>query len=70
VSDDLCGFHFSDWRALTPAQRSALTIALMRRAHVARSRAIGRALLGTLVALFGRSTHLLVPAATRASVRR
>jgi hypothetical protein len=69
VSDDFCGIHFSDWRALTPAQRSALTIALMRRAHAARSRAIRRALLGALAGLFGRPKRLLVPAATPTSVR-
>jgi len=70
VPDDLCGIHFSDWQALAPAQQSALTATLVRRAHAARSRAIGRALLGALAGLFGRPTRLLVPAPTRASVRR
>jgi len=70
VSDDLCGIHFSDWRALTPAQRSALTVVLTRRAHAARSRAIGRALQGALAGLFGRPTRLLMPSASRASARR
>jgi hypothetical protein len=70
VSNDLYGIHFSDWETLTPEQRNALTGMLVRRAHAARSRAIGKALLGVLAGLLGRSTRLLVPAATRASVRR
>ena len=36
----------SDWEALTPAQKGTLTRRLIRYAHAARSRAIGRVLLG------------------------
>ena len=36
----------SDWQALTPAQKGTLTRRLIRYAHAARSRAIGRVLLG------------------------
>ena len=35
-----------DWEALTPLQRSALTRDLVRQAHAARTRAVGRVLLG------------------------
>jgi uncharacterized protein YjiS (DUF1127 family) len=35
-----------DWQALTPAQKSTWTRRLIRRAHRARIRAIGRLLLG------------------------
>jgi hypothetical protein len=36
----------SDWDALTPRQKSALTRELIRRAHAARTREVGRMLLG------------------------
>jgi uncharacterized protein YjiS (DUF1127 family) len=36
----------ADWQALTPAQKGTLTLRLIRYAHAARSRAIGRVLLG------------------------
>jgi len=36
----------SDWKTLTPAQKGRLTQQLVRRAHAARTRAIGRVLLG------------------------
>jgi uncharacterized protein YjiS (DUF1127 family) len=36
----------SDWQALTPAQKGTLTRRLIRLAHRARTRAIGRVLLG------------------------
>ena len=70
VTDDLYGIYFPDWGALTPAQRSALTRVLVRRAHAARSRAIGKALLGAMAGLFGRLTRSLAPASTPASARR
>ena len=46
MTDGLYGIQFSDWEALTPAQRGALTREFVRQAHAARSRAIGKALLG------------------------
>lgn len=36
----------SDWQALTPAQKGTWTRRFIRRAHRARTRAIGRVLLG------------------------
>ena len=36
----------SHWKALSPAQKGTLTRLLIRRAHAARSRAIGMVLLG------------------------
>jgi uncharacterized protein YjiS (DUF1127 family) len=36
----------SDWEALTPSQKGTLTRRLVRHAHMARTRAIGRLLLG------------------------
>jgi hypothetical protein len=47
-----------------------LTRVLVRRAHAARSRAIGKALLGAMAGLFGRLTRSLAPASTPASARR
>lgn len=41
-----CTIRPPDWKALTPSQKGALTQLLIRRAHAARSRAIGGLLLG------------------------
>jgi hypothetical protein len=70
VPDDFYEIHFSDWEALTPAQQSALTRVLVRRAHAARSRVIGKALLGATGGLFGRLARALASAGTPASARR
>jgi hypothetical protein len=70
MPDDVYGIEFPDWDVLTPAQRSALTSALVRRAHAARSRAMGNALLGAIGALFGRPARALASAAKPASARR
>jgi hypothetical protein len=70
VSDDSCGIHLSGWEALAPAQRKTLTSTLERRAHAARSRAIGKALLGAMGGLFGRAARALASAAAPASARR
>jgi hypothetical protein len=51
MSDSRFGIDLSDWKALTPAQQSALMWLFVRRAHAARSRAIGK----TLVALAGEA---------------
>jgi uncharacterized protein YjiS (DUF1127 family) len=44
VCDDLYGIDLAGWRALAPAQQSALTSQFVRRAHAARSRAVGKVL--------------------------
>jgi hypothetical protein len=70
VPDDFCEIQFSDWQALTPARRNALTWVFVRRAHAARSRAIGEAVLGTMAGLFGRPTPPFASAGAPASARR
>jgi len=45
MADEPFGIDLSSWATLTPAQRSVLTRLFMRRAHVARNRAIGKSLL-------------------------
>jgi hypothetical protein len=70
VTDGRYGIQFSDWEALTPAQRGALTREFARRAHAARSRAIGKALLGAVAGLFGRLPRPPVSTGTPASARR
>src|SRR5262249_7942066 len=52
MPDDHLGISAPVWKALAPAQQSALTWLLMRQAHSARSRAIGTALLGVVGGLF------------------
>lgn len=69
VYDNLCGIHLSDWEALTPAQRNALAWRLMRQAHAARSRAIGKALLAIVGHLFGWTPRAHAAAAVPASAR-
>ena len=54
MPDGSSGIQFSDWQALTPAQRDALTRRIARQAHAARSRAIGKALRGDGGPLLGR----------------
>ena len=70
MTDGLYGIQFSDWEALTPAQRGALTREFVRQAHAARSRTIGKALLGAMAGLFGRLTRPPMSAGTRVYVRR
>ena len=41
-----CTIPPADWQALTPLQKAALTRRLVRQAHAARRRAIGKVLLG------------------------
>jgi hypothetical protein len=41
VCDDLNGIDLAGWKALAPAQQSALILGLVRRAHAARIRAVG-----------------------------
>jgi hypothetical protein len=55
MSDSCFGIDLSDWKALTPAQQSAQTQLFVRRAHAARSRAIGK----TLMALVGEGWRRL-----------
>jgi uncharacterized protein YjiS (DUF1127 family) len=44
VCDELNGIDLAGWKALAPAQQSALILRLVRRAHAARSRTLGRIL--------------------------
>lgn len=46
--DEGFGIDLSDWEALTPAQRSALTRLVVRRAHAARNRDAGKIVLAAL----------------------
>ena len=48
MPDERFGIDVSDWEALTPAQRSALTRLFVRRAHAARNRNAGKVLLAAL----------------------
>jgi uncharacterized protein YjiS (DUF1127 family) len=41
-----CAIQTSDWRALTPSRQAAITRELIRQAHAARTRAIGKMLTG------------------------
>lgn len=44
MRDACCIIRASDWEALTPLQKSVMTQRLVRQAHAARTRAIGRML--------------------------
>jgi uncharacterized protein YjiS (DUF1127 family) len=44
MCDDLNGIDLAGWKALAPAQQSALIARLVGRAHAARSRVLGTAL--------------------------
>ena len=41
VCDDLDGIDLAGWKALAPVEQNALISRLVRRAHAARSRAVG-----------------------------
>ena len=57
MSDSRFGIDLSDWKALTPAQQSALMRLFVRRAHAARSRAVGKALVALVGEAWGQLTR-------------
>jgi hypothetical protein len=69
MSNDEFGIDPQLWKSLTPAQQGAQMWLLVRRAHAARNRAVGQALLSAMGGLFSRMSRA-VPAAAVPAVAR
>jgi hypothetical protein len=70
MSNDDFGIDPTAWKALTPAQQGVQMRLFVRRAHAARNRAIGEALLWAVGSLCGRLPHVVSAAAVPALARR